>query len=113
DGFVNIGVNRDDFWKRLCEAMERPELGVDERYETYVERAKRQHEVHQITESFTRRFTRDEIVEKLNAADVPVASILTMAELTSDEYMRMRGSFREVRDGIGGTMLLPVDPTRF
>ena len=113
DGFVNIGVNRDDFWKRLCDAMEQPELGVDPRYETYVERAKRQQEVHRITEAFTRRFTRDEIVEKLNAADVPVASILTMAELTSDDYMRTRGAFRTVRDGIGGTMLLPVDPTRF
>jgi len=113
DGFVNIGVNRDDFWKRLCEAMGRSELGVDPRYETYVERAKRQHEVHQITEAFTRRFTRDEVVEKLNAADVPVASILTMSEITSNDYMRTRGSFRTVRDGIGGTMLLPVDPTGF
>lgn len=113
DGFVNIGVNRDDFWKRLCEAMDRPELGTDARYETYVERAKRQHEVHQITEDFTKRFTRDEIIEKLNVFDVPVASILTMAELTSDDYMLTRGTFRTVRDGIGGTMLLPVDPTRF
>ena len=113
DGFVNIGVNRDDFWKRLCDAMDRPELGSDPRYEKYVERAKRQHEVHQITEDFTRQFTREEIIEKLNAYDVPVASILTMAELTSDDYMQTRGTFRTVRDGIGGTMLLPVDPTRF
>lgn len=113
DGFVNIGVNRDDFWKRLCFAMERPELGNDPRYETYIERAKRQTEVHQITEAFTRMYTREQIVDKLNAVDVPVASILTMAELTEDDYMRTRGSFRVVRDGIGGTMLLPIDPTRF
>ncbi len=113
DGFVNIGVNRDDFWKRLCEAMQRPELAEDPRYATYVERAKRQQEVHQLTEAFTRRHTREEVVRKLNAVDVPVASILTIGELTSDEYMRMRGAFRVVRDGIGGTMLLPVDPTRF
>ncbi|UIF87915.1 hypothetical protein KAF44_21530 (plasmid) [Cupriavidus necator] len=44
---------------------------------------------------------------------MPVASILTMAELTSDDYMRTRGSFRTVRDGTGGTMRLPVDPTQF
>lgn len=113
DGFVNLGVNRDDFWKRLCKAMDRPELGTDARYETYVERAKRQHEVHQITEAFTRRHTREQIVEKLNAVDVPVASILTVAELTGDDYMRGRGSFRPVQDGIGGAMQLPIDPTRF
>lgn len=113
DGFVNIGVNRDDFWKRLCEAMSRPELGVDPRFETYLERAKHQREVHQITEAFTRNFTRDEIVAKLNAVDVPVASILTMAELTSDDYLNTRGSLRQVKDGIGGTMRLPVDPAGF
>lgn len=113
DGFVNIGVNRDDFWQRLCNAMGRPELGTDPRYAKYVERAKRQREVHEITEAFTRQLTRDEIVAKLNAVDVPVASILTMNELTEHEYMKLRGSFRTVRDGIGGTMLLPVDATRF
>jgi crotonobetainyl-CoA:carnitine CoA-transferase CaiB-like acyl-CoA transferase len=93
--------------------MERPELGTDERYAKYVERAKRQHEVHGITEAFTKQFTRDEIVAKLNAVDVPVASILNMNELTEHDYMQLRGSFRTVRDGIGGTMQLPVDATRF
>lgn len=113
DGFVNIGVNRDDFWKRLCEAMDKPELGVDPRYETYIERAKRQKEVHVITENFTRTHTREQVVEKLSAFDVPVASILNMGELTENEYMRARGSFCTVQDGIGGTMTLPIDPTRF
>lgn len=113
DGFVNIGVNRDDFWKRLCEAMDKPELGVDPRYETYIERAKRQKEVHVITEAFTRVHTREQVVEKLSAFDVPVASILNMGELTDNEYMRTRGSFCTVQDGIGGTMTLPIDPTRF
>jgi len=113
DGFVNIGVNRDDFWKRLCEAMAKPEFGVDPRYETYIERAKRQEEVHVITKAFTRAHTREQIVEKLSAFDVPVASILNMGELTEDKYMRTRGSFCTVQDGIGGTMTLPIDPTRF
>ncbi|MFY9811526.1 CaiB/BaiF CoA transferase family protein [Aquabacterium sp.] len=113
DGFVNIGVNRDDFWARLCEAMGVPELGSDPRYALYVERAKRQHEVHEITEKFTKAHTREQIIEKLGAVDVPVASILSMSEVTEDAYMRQRGAFRTVHDGIGGTMLLPADPTRF
>jgi formyl-CoA transferase len=113
DGHVNIGVNRDDFWKRLCQAMGRPELGDDPRYATYVERAKRQDEVFDITEAFTRQHTRAEIEAKLNEVDVPVASILSMAELTEDAYLRQRGALRQVDDGIGGTMSLPADPTRF
>jgi crotonobetainyl-CoA:carnitine CoA-transferase CaiB-like acyl-CoA transferase len=113
DGHVNIGVNRDDFWRRLCDAMGRPELGTDPRYATYVERAKRQHEVHTLTEAFTKAHTREQIVEKLNVVDVPVASILNMSELTQHDYMRTRSAFRTVEDGIGGAMTLPIDPTRF
>lgn len=113
DGYVNIGVNRDDFWKRLCIAMGCPELGSDPRYETYVERAKRQNEVFDITEAFTRRYTRAEIEAMLGKVDVPVASILSMAELTQDSYLSERGALRRVDDGIGGTMMLPADPTRF
>ncbi|HSW17717.1 MAG TPA: CoA transferase [Ramlibacter sp.] len=113
DGYVNIGVNRDDFWAALCVAMGRPELGADPRYATYIERAKRQDEVFAITEAFTRAHTRAEITAKLNAADVPVAGILTMNEVINDDYMRQRGALCTVDDGIGGTMSLPADPARF
>lgn len=113
DGHVNIGVNHDLFWKRLCQAMERPELGDDPRYATYVERAKRQQEVFEMTEHFTRQHTRAELEQRLNAVDVPVASILSMAEIEHDPYLRQRGALRTVQDGIGGTMKLPADPSRF
>jgi formyl-CoA transferase len=113
DGFINIGVNRDDFWRRLCAAMGRPEFGTDERYATYVERAKRQDEVIAITETFTRAHTRAQITTKLNEADVPVAGVLSMSEVLNDAYLRQRGALQEVEDGLGGTLRLPADPSRF
>lgn len=113
DGFINIGVNRDDFWRRLCVAMGRPELGTDDRYATYVERAKRHDDVNAITETFTRAHTRAEITTKLNEADVPVAAVLSMNEVLNDEYLRQRGALQEVDDGLGGTLRLPADPSRF
>jgi CoA:oxalate CoA-transferase len=113
DGYVNIGVNRDDFWRRLCVAMGQPELGTDERYATYVERAKRQQEVHAITEAFTRVHTRAEIADKLIAADVPVAGILSMREVIADDYLLTRGALCQVDDGLGGTFTLPANPAWF
>ena len=71
DGAVNIGVNRDDFWRQFCVAMGRPELGTDPRYAIYVERARRQKEVHAITEEFTRAHTRQQVVDKLVDAGRP------------------------------------------
>lgn len=109
DGGVNIGCNRDDFWRRLCGAMGRPELGTDSRYATYAARTQHQREVHEITEAFTRSHTRAEIVDKLVEADVPVASILNMKEVVGDEYLRERGALWDVDDGFGGKFTLPAN----
>ncbi len=109
DGAVNIGVNRDEFWRRLCDAMGRPELGTDARYATYVERAKRQREVHGITEDFTRAHTRADITRKLVEVDVPVAGILSMEEVIADDYLHKRGALVQVDDGFGGSYTLPAN----
>jgi crotonobetainyl-CoA:carnitine CoA-transferase CaiB-like acyl-CoA transferase len=113
DGFYNIGVNRDDFWARLCAAMGRPELGRDPRYATYIERAKRQAAVHALLEDWSMRLPRDEVVAAITAADVPVAPVLGMDEVLHLQHFRNRGAFVEVDDGIGGTLTQPTDPTGF
>ena len=113
DGAVNIGCNRDDFWRRLCVAMGRPELGSDARYATYIERVRRQKEVHAITEEFTRAHTRAEITAKLIEVDVPVAGILSMKEVVANEYLQKRGALRQVDDGFGGTFTLPANAAWF
>ena len=110
DGAVNIGCNRDDFWRRLCAAMGRPELGADPRYATYNDRMRAQHEVHAITEAFTRAHTRAEITARLVEFDVPVAGILSMAEVVDDPYLQQRGALRTVEDGFGGSFRLPANP---
>ncbi|CAN7348538.1 CaiB/BaiF CoA transferase family protein [Variovorax sp. LjRoot178] len=113
DGAVNIGVNRDDFWRQFCVAMGKPELGTDPRYATYVERARRQQEVHAITEEFTRARTRQQVVDKLVSQDVPVAAILQLEEVISDGYLTQRGALWECDDGIGGKFTLPANTAWF
>lgn len=109
DGAVNIGCNRDDFWRRLCVAMGRPELGTNERYATYRDRVQNQREVHAITEAFTRAHTREEVTAMLIEADVPVSGILSMKEVVNDEYLLKRGALRRVDDGFGGIFMLPAN----
>lgn len=113
DGYYNIGVNRDDFWARLSRAMGRPDLADNPRYATYLQRARRQTEVHDILEHWSRKLTRDEVVAALTAADVPVAPVLTMTEVLHSEHFETRGTFVEVDDAIGGTLRQPGDPTGF
>ncbi|MDO9433953.1 CaiB/BaiF CoA-transferase family protein [Hydrogenophaga sp.] len=109
DGFVNIGCNRDEFWRRLAVAMGQPELGTDERYATYRARVKNQKEVQTITQTWTRAHTRAEIEALLVKADVPVAGVLSMEEVASDTYLRGRGALCDVDDGFGGNFVLPTN----
>lgn len=113
DGFYNIGVNRDDFWARVCQAMGRPDLGSDPRYATYLERASRQREVEALLEEWSTGLTREQVVDALMAVDVPVAPVLTMAEVLDSEHFAARGTFIDVDDAIGGHLRQPNDPTGF
>lgn len=113
DGYYNIGVNRDDFWARLSTAMGQPELGSDPRYATYKERSKRQHEVEQLLESWSKKLPRDQVVQAISEADVPVAPVLTMAEVLELDHFNARESFVEIDDAIGGHYRQPTDPTGF
>ncbi|MEE3853019.1 CoA transferase [Gordonia sp. LSe1-13] len=113
DGFFNLGVNRDDFWVRLCAAMGRPELGADPRYATYLERAKHQSDVEEIVEAWSMQYSRDDVVAIITDADLPVAPVLTMDEVLELGHFESRGMFVEVDDGIGGTFRQPTDPTGF
>ena len=113
DGYVNLGVNTDGLWKKFARGIGRPELADDPRYALYVERAKRQAEVHHLTEEFTGKHTREELTALLDKADVPIAAIYSLEEVMALDYYKQRGSFREVDDGLGGHLSLPIDPCRF
>jgi len=75
--------------------------------------AQRQHEVEQILEGWSIALPREQVIEALTAVDVPVAPVLTMAEVLESEHFHQRGTFMTVDDGIGGTLAQPKDPTGF
>ena len=112
DGFYNLGVINDDFWARLCEGMGLPELAHDPRYEVFRERAKRQAEVHEIVENWSRGLSRADVVDRLTKADVPVAPILSLVEVAHSTYLHRRGAFVEVEDGIGHILFQPLQTSR-
>lgn len=113
DGYVNIGVNNDSMWKKFASAIGQPELGTDPRYALYMDRASNMAEVQKITEDFTSLRSRAELTEIFGAADIPVGSILTIQETLDNDYFALRKSFRQVDDGLGGELKLPIDPTGF
>jgi crotonobetainyl-CoA:carnitine CoA-transferase CaiB-like acyl-CoA transferase len=112
DGNVVLGVNTDDFWRRLCAAMDAPEYALDERYATYLQRTARVTEVRDLVVGWFKERSRVDVVRLLEEYDVPVADVVTVDEAMDSGEFRDRGMLWTVDDGVGGTVVLPGDPLR-
>ena len=80
DGLVALGiVSEDHFWDALCH-----ELGLDDLVGLgMVERDQRVDELHDLVAEAIADQPRDDLVERLGKANVPVSPVLTRAEMVA------------------------------
>jgi len=97
------------FWRALAQAMERPDLITDPRFETYYDRLKNYFELRPIVEEEFRKRTRDDWEARLTAQDVPFAPVLTLTELTQHPQTQ----WLELLEPVRGNDLLVRPPWRF
>lgn len=104
---VLIAGNSDTVFARLCEAMGRPELAVDERYATHVARGEHERELDAIVGEWTSTMTSDELLALLRAHTVPAGRVYTAVDMLRDEHYAARAMVeRHVsRTGIDTPML--------
>lgn len=92
DGWLTVIVVTDEHWRRMTEAMGRPELGTDARYATHADRVARLAEVDEVVETWSRALRRDEACELLRRAGVPAGPVREIEEVLDDEHLRVRGA---------------------
>lgn len=81
DGFVSVAVMQDKQWRAFCSAVGRNELLSDERFLTAQDREyNKDARLQEIQDSII-RFKSDEIIELLEATDVPCAPVLTRTQM--------------------------------
>jgi crotonobetainyl-CoA:carnitine CoA-transferase CaiB-like acyl-CoA transferase len=81
DGWVNVGASSEETWKRLIQALDRPELGRDPRFRSNADRMAHVSElVAQLAPDFQKRSTAD-WVETLERSGVPAGPVLTIREM--------------------------------
>ena len=90
DLWLVIAANHDNLYRRLCEAMERPELADDPRFATHVARGENQGEIEGIVAEWAARHDAREIDRILNDAGVVCGPIYTMAEIFEDPQYKAR-----------------------
>ena len=90
DGEHLISGNQDTVWRRLAEAMGRPELGEDERYATHSARGENQAELDELIAGWSSTLSSAELEEQLNAHSVPNGKIFTAPDMLADAHFAAR-----------------------
>ena len=102
-----IAANADKVFRRLCEAMGRPELANDPRFSTHIARGENQDEIEGSIADWARQHTAREIDEILNDAGVICGPIYTIADIFEDPQYRARDMLIEHEDPEFGTYIGP------
>ncbi len=96
--WVVIAANQDTLFRRLCQAMGRPELSTDDRFATHVARGRNQDELDKLIGDWAEKKQPREIIDELSAAGVVAGPINTVAEVVDDPQLRARGMIVEHHD---------------
>ena len=102
DGFITAGAISESEWQGLCRALNRENLLEDPRFATPQVRAQHAEERLQEMAEAIGEFTSQEILERLDAHQVPSAPILTRKELLDHEQLQVNDSIQFVEvEGFG------------
>jgi formyl-CoA transferase len=96
DGSFLIAANQDTVFRRLCEAMEKPELADDSRYSTHTARGERQQELDALIEEWTKTKTMEELDELMLEHAVPAGRIYRAREMLDDPQFIAREAIVDV-----------------
>jgi crotonobetainyl-CoA:carnitine CoA-transferase CaiB-like acyl-CoA transferase len=91
DAYLTLGVANNSLWEKTCQALGRPELARDARFDSDANRvANRDALIPILNDMFGTRPV-DDWVTRLDAAGVPVGKIKTVAEVCESLHLKARG----------------------
>jgi crotonobetainyl-CoA:carnitine CoA-transferase CaiB-like acyl-CoA transferase len=105
--FIIIGANGDSIFKRLCETMEKPEMGEDPRFANNTGRVEHEAEIDAAIAGWLADIDSVTALSMLEAARVPSGPIYSVADMMVNEHFIARGLFEEV-DVNGKSLKIPA-----
>lgn len=104
---VIIGGNGDSIFKRLMNAIGRPDMANDPKLEENQGRVDNEKEIDAAIEKWTKDHTSDEVLSIMDEVSVPAGPILSVEDMMKDEHYIARGMFQEV-EANGRTLHIPA-----
>jgi crotonobetainyl-CoA:carnitine CoA-transferase CaiB-like acyl-CoA transferase len=113
DEWVFVGPSSNRQWRQFCDALDL-DIGDDERFDELEKRLENRTELHAIVEATCKEYTRDELVERLQDAGVPVAPVNDVADVRDDPHLEATDALAgvEATEGEGDRVRTPRFPAR-
>ena len=113
--YVMVGAFTQGFWRRLCEALDRPEWITNERYISNAARLEHRDELLGLLETQFATKTREQWLEILERADVPNSPVLELADAVRSEQAVHNGVVQRIDEAgkIVDVIKLPVASDRW
>jgi len=89
-------VVQEHVWKAIAKRIGGGELVNDRRFDSINARRKNQAEMWKLLEDFASDYTKRELMEILNAIDVPCGPIMSTKDLANDEHVKLREMYVEL-----------------
>ena len=105
--YVIIGGNGDSIFKRLMNAIGRPDMANNPELEENQGRVDNEKEIDAAIEKWTKDHTSDEVLSTMDEVSVPAGPILSVEDMMKDEHYIATGMFQEVQAN-GRTLQIPA-----
>ncbi len=112
DGYVLVGAGNDSLWQRLCQAVGRPELATDPRFDTNRHRTENWVELEPVLNSIFRDRTTADWIAFLEDKGIPCGPVNTMDKVVTNPQVQARGTLVEVDAMGGGKLRMPRTPIK-
>jgi benzylsuccinate CoA-transferase BbsF subunit len=113
DRWCVIAVQSDEQWRALCEQVGEPALADDERFATFVDRARNADELDAAISAWTGRLDPFEVMERLQSAGVAAGVVQSGGDLASDPHLAARGFIETLEHPVLGEMRMAGLPLQF
>lgn len=100
DGDLIVTAASAGQWAALCEALEAPELFADERFADSAGRVENLPALRREIQDRIGRLSAAEAIERMKAADVPVAPVRSLPDVLADDHLYRRGTLKPMQHGV-------------
>jgi crotonobetainyl-CoA:carnitine CoA-transferase CaiB-like acyl-CoA transferase len=113
DGYVDVITRTEGQWRTFLDVLGNPEWAENELFKDMNSRSQYWDALEPLVQQETRRFGKQELFRKGQAAGVSTAAVNTVANAADSEHFAERGSFVEMEHPVLGRTRCPGPPARF